>query len=145
MALETRFKMLQFIRRHSFQNLFTSKTKSSHNMQLPSCSRTDRQSRIVHFADSPRFAQNELARDSYTVWKSKCLVLNAVSGTQFWLLYKELCSNKEPLSGYPASEFPDFNFSKTQVLYNQSTLWEPQKYIYIYKPVHISFAFLNKF
>ena len=68
-ALETRFKILQFIWRHHIENLFTSETKSSHKMQLPSFSRTDRHNRTVYFAVSLRFTQNKLAGDSYTVWK----------------------------------------------------------------------------
>ena len=69
MALQTRFKMLQFIRRHRFKNRFTNGTKSSHKMQLPSFIRIGSQNRTANFADSLRFTQNELVGDFYIVGK----------------------------------------------------------------------------
>ena len=58
---------------------------------------------------------------------SWCLVLNATNGTQFWLLYKDLCSDKVSLVGCPGNHFPDFYLSSKPKFYatKWNDFWKP--------------------
>ena len=119
MVLETRFHILQFIRRHHFENLFTSGTKSSHKTQLPVSFvwtvKTEQPTLPTH-CGSLKMNQQEIfiPLESY-----ECLVLMPQTALNFDFCTKSYIRTKNTVPEPLLYVFPDLNLAKIQVLCNQ--------------------------